>query len=97
MSKKLKEFEFGSTRGDSHPWARVGGWVWQLTRGEDFTAKVTTMATQARGYAKKQGLKARLSVKGEDTLIVQFYKPTAVIGIGTGGGEAPTPKRKGRN
>ncbi len=81
MAKKLDKFEFRSfgTSGNSYPWNDwADGNIWQLTKGEDFTAKPQTVAQQARKWAKTNGFKVHVSAeKDGDKVVLQFVRKDA--------------------
>lgn len=98
MARILNDFEFRSTENrQSHPWSVwADGKIRELVRGSDFNCKTTTVATQARGYAKKNGMKVRISApKDSDNIVLQFIKVNAEAPA-PAATEAPTGKRKGR-
>jgi hypothetical protein len=79
MAKVLASYEFksfGSNGGSKLPWSEwADGKIRQLQRGEDFECKGVTVATMARSYAKKNGLKVKVShKKGSDVVVLQFSK-----------------------
>lgn len=90
MSRVLEQFEFGTTGASKgrYPWAEwTDGKIRELKHGEDFQCKPSTMATMVRGYAKKNGLTARVCARrGENKVVIQF--PVA------GAPEATPPKER---
>jgi len=97
MAKKLDSYEFRSfgTSGSSYPWDDwADGSIWQLTKGEDFTAKPQTVAQQARKWAKANGFKVHVSAeKDGDKVVLQFVRKDAE----TPKPEAKETTRKSRN
>jgi hypothetical protein len=88
MAKVLKTFDFVGSRSNRYDWAAWSdGSIWQLTKGEDFDCKPQTVGTQARGYAKKNGLSVRISQK-DDSVVLQFIKKPQQDG------EAKKPAKK---
>jgi hypothetical protein len=79
----LENFEFGSfgrgKRAPTHPWAEwADGKIRQFEQGKDFTSKPDSFATQARDWAKKNGMKVQISLpKGGNTVTLRFYTETA--------------------
>jgi hypothetical protein len=72
--KQLKKFEFkqGQFGGEAkYDWAKLlNGNIWQLVRGEDYTAADTTIMTQIRMQAGKRGLAVSVN-KTEDGIVLQ--------------------------
>ena len=55
MARRLENFP--AATGARYPWDEwLDGSVWQLIRGEDFTAKASTFRTNAQLQAKKRGV-----------------------------------------
>ena len=76
MAKRLETFEFKQKRTSKYLWHEWGnGDIWQLTRGEDFEASTTSLRNTIHKQANSMGLKARVRVVDEDTVVTQFYKP----------------------
>jgi len=61
------------------PWDQLtDGQVWQLTYGEDYTAKTNTVLANARTQAKRRGGTVRtriLNDAGRESLVLQFHRP----------------------
>jgi hypothetical protein len=106
----LENFEFGSfgrgKRGPTYPWADwADGKIREFEQGKDFTSKPDSFASQARDWAKKNGMKVRISLpKGGTTVTLQFYtdipltreqlEKAAVVSMELI--ETPTTKGKGK-
>jgi hypothetical protein len=76
MARKLEAFP--AAAGSRYPWDEwLDGNVWELVRGEDFQAKLTTFRANAQGQAKKRGGRVRskaADADGRDTLVIQFHR-----------------------
>ena len=74
MARKLDEFP--AVPGQRYDWnGLLNGEVWQLFKGEDYTAKTMTLVATARAQAKKRSgsLKTRLVTDGEhESVVLQF-------------------------
>jgi len=56
----------------------MDGQVWQLARGEDYTAKTNTVLANARAQAKRRGGTVRtriLNDAGRESLVIQSRRP----------------------
>lgn len=77
MAKALDRFPALPTQ--RYPWDQLmNGQVWQLTRGEDYTAKTPTVLANARAQAKRRGgtLRTRTLIDaGREQLVLQFHRP----------------------
>ena len=74
MARQLDSFPALPAR--QYPWEEwLDGRVWQLTKGEDYNSRATTVIANARLQAKRRGgsLRTRL-LKHEDgeQIVVQF-------------------------
>jgi hypothetical protein len=53
------------------------GQVWKLTRGDDYTAKTSTVMANARMQAKRRGGTVRTCMQNEDgreSLVIEFRR-----------------------
>jgi hypothetical protein len=77
MPKTLDAFPRTATQ--LYPWDQLmDGQVWQLTRGEDYTAKTNTVLANARTQAKRRGGTVRTRIvndAGRESLVIQFRRP----------------------
>lgn len=77
MARTLDRFPSMPGR-TQHPWSEyLDGRVWELTPGEDFTAKVPTFKASAQAQAKKRGGRVRTRTLREgdrETLVIQFVR-----------------------
>ncbi len=75
MASVLKEFSFPK-RASMLPWHKwLDGQIWQLTQGEDFKVRITTVRLRAFVEAQKKGGSLRTSVRG-NTVVLQFIPKT---------------------
>jgi len=74
VPRKLEAFPQAGTR--RYPWDEwLNGEVWQLFKGEDYTAKTPTILSNARIQAKRLGGSVRtrtLEEQGRESLVLQF-------------------------
>ncbi len=98
MATVLKEFDFGTNGSTTrYPWKEwADGQIRELKEGDDFTCKTHTMAMMARGYAKKNNLRAKVKAdKANGTCVLQFVPMDAGQGQGnTPQGTTGSKKRK---
>jgi hypothetical protein len=77
MPKTLENFPALPTQ--RYPWDELmNGQVWQLTRGEDYDAKTSTLVANARAQAKRRGgtLRTRILASADrEQLVIQFLQP----------------------
>lgn len=75
MARELEAFpeKHGNSKYDWTQW--LNGRPWQLVQGEDFDIPLGSFRTSAIQAAKERGGKVRTSKTGENTLVIQFYKP----------------------
>jgi hypothetical protein len=78
MARQLESFPAPSTR--QYPWEEwLDGGVWELSRGEDFSAKPATLISNARSQAKRRGGNLRTRLVGEvgrEAIVLQFSRET---------------------
>jgi hypothetical protein len=76
MARQLDTFPSLPSR--QYPWEEwLDGAVWELTRGEDFSAKPATVISNARGQAKRRGGSLRTRLRGEpgrEAIVIQFSR-----------------------
>jgi hypothetical protein len=76
LARKLEEFPTAASR--RYPWDEwLNGDVWQLDRGDDYSAKTTTVMSNARARARQMGGVVRtrtVTADGRESIIVQFLK-----------------------
>jgi hypothetical protein len=76
MARKLESFPASPTR--RYPWDEwLNGDVWQIVRGEDYSARTTTVLSNARLQARRLGgsVRARTLVdSGRESLVLQFRR-----------------------
>ena len=70
---KLSAFDLPATK---HPWHRwTNGEVWELQAGVDFDVSITALSSAAYAYARRRGLIARFSAKGNSGRVkLQFMR-----------------------
>jgi hypothetical protein len=76
MAETLEDYDFAGSHGNAkYPWAEWSdGRIVKLTRGEDFDVEPAVMRGQVIVRARKDGLKFRTNVKGDD-VIFTFQAP----------------------
>jgi len=77
MARRLDAFpEAPSQR---YPWSEwLDGGAWELTKGQDYEARTSTIIANARSQAKRRGgnLRTRTLRTGEDEAVaIQFVRP----------------------
>jgi hypothetical protein len=76
MAKALETFP--ALPSQRYPWDELmNGQVWELTRGDDYTAKTPTVLANARAQAKRRGgtLRTRtFNNSGREQLVIQFVQ-----------------------
>jgi hypothetical protein len=76
MARQLDSFPTPPTR--RYPWEEwLDGHVWELRRGEDFSAKPATVISNARSQAKRRGgiIRTRLGGElGREAIVLQFSR-----------------------
>ena len=74
MPRKLERFPAAAS--SRYPWDELlNGDPWELTSGDDFTSKPTTIIQNARTQAKRRGgsVRTRLFQNGDRaTVVIQF-------------------------
>jgi len=76
MAKKLEKFpDRGKAR---YPWSEwLDGDPWELTKGEDFQCKPSTLRANAQTQAKKRNGRVRTAQateNGRQTVVLQFQR-----------------------
>jgi hypothetical protein len=76
MARQLDSFPASSA--SRYPWDEwLDGRVWELFRGEDFSAKVPTLISNARAQARRRGGLVRSRLRddaGRESIIIQFSR-----------------------
>ena len=72
MAEKLQEFTFPHCHGYRYR-KFLDGSIWKLISGEDFHCQIKSLVSSVHNEAKRQGLKIRTTIVGED-LVIQAYK-----------------------
>ena len=77
MAEIVKKYQFKRERGVNYPWAEwLDGKVRRFRKGSDFMCSAHVFCTNSYLAAKRRGLKARLSIENDNTVMLQAYKPT---------------------
>jgi hypothetical protein len=74
VAKQLSSFPAMPTK--RYPWEHwLDGQIWQLDKGDDYTARATTIIANARLQAKRRGGNVRtrlLRTSGNESIVLQF-------------------------
>lgn len=76
MARKIEQFPLAASV--RYPWDEyLDGSIWELVRGEDYTAKTQTFLGNARSRAKRLGgtLRTRALRKNDsEVVVIQFHR-----------------------